>query len=339
VVSRYHPRVHALRGYELALAAVAVCSIASRAEAAELRYEAPSSCQREPEVRAQVAGLIGRSLEDVEGVAFALSVVQNDDAWHVTVRVSASESTARAEARERHIDGAACEEVTDAAAVAVAMAVREHENRTAEAPPPEPSSPATSAPPRGSSPASAAPQDVDATAEDAGPEERGWRWGVGAGLALDAGALPDPALGVQAELHAGVGVLRVGLNGTLFAQQSTRLPNDTRGGEFELVTAGLLACGEPVFGTVTALVCAGAELGSLSGTGVVLDPREGSSGWQALRAEAGAAVALGQGFSLLARAGLTRPFSRQPFVVDMTDEVHRAAALTFRGLLGVELEP
>jgi len=312
------------------LAALCSALFAARAQAAELRLHAPSGCADAAGVEEQVQRLIGRPLAEVEAIDFEVNIERAiGDRWRVVVRTLPRAGAAADGPRERRIEGASCAEVANAAAVAVAMAALERERRS---PAPAPA-PATS----GEEPARERVTPAEPAGADAA-QPRSWRAGVAVGGALDVGALPDPAPGAQLELFVGYAALRAVVLGTLFAAQQTRVPGD-RGGEFQLVLGGLLLCAEPTFGRLFALACAGAELGELTGTGIdVMDPRERGVGWRALRAEAGAGWALGQGLSLVARAGVSAPLSRRQFVLDRTERVHRPGSLTARVWLGIELE-
>ncbi len=103
------------------------------------------------------------------------------------------------------------------------------------------------------------------------------------------------------------------------------------GGDFTLALGALLVCGRRVLGTFAAALCAGAEVGQLTGTGTgISNPRSGSSGWLAPRADLGLELPLGGDFAFYGRLGATVPTVRKEFVVDDETLVHRPAAVTGR---------
>jgi hypothetical protein len=328
--------------------AFALLAPAAQALAAELRWRGPADCADRERVLARIERLVGRPLADVHGVDFEVELSRRiGEEWIVVVRAlpratSAGEPGETSAPRSREIAATSCAEAADTAAVAVAMAALEQEGRAEQAGP-DPASAGAAAAPAARTAASAevpparaagvAPPDDD----DASDADATWRFGIAAGGSLDAGALPSPALGAQLELFAGYGALRIAVLGTLFAAQRTRLADGARGGEFELMLGGLLACADPARARLRALGCLGFEVGELRGVGIASDPREGAAGWRALRADGGVLWRVGSGFALVARIGLSVALARPPFVIDGSDQVHRPSRLGARGLIGLEL--
>ena len=79
---------------------------------------------------AQVERLIGRSLRDVAAVDFEVSVQHvagRPTPWTLVVRTLVPDTAI--EPRTRELNGASCAEVTDAAAVAIAMVVQEQDSQ------------------------------------------------------------------------------------------------------------------------------------------------------------------------------------------------------------------
>jgi len=341
MLARMRCRKRACRGRPLSVLLLWLLLPVVRAHAAELGFSAPTGCLDARALQDEIEQLIGSPLAEVKAVDFAVDIERViGDQWQVRVRILPRDATSGdGRARERRIEGGSCDEVASAAAVAVAMAAleREREDRV-----PEPAPAAASAPGEPASQRSPDRRSERRTSGAAGPPAhatgtRPLRFGVAAGGALDVGALPQPAVGAQLELFAGYGALRVTALGTLFGSQDTHLPDGERGGEFQLGLGALLACAEVQFERVFALACAGFELGQITAAGIdVMDPRERRVGWRALRAEAGLGWPVGQGFSLLARAGAVVPLTRPPFVLDETERVHRPSSLSARVWVGVE---
>jgi hypothetical protein len=157
------------------------------------------------------------------------------------------------------------------------------------------------------------------------------------GLVADAGALPRWAFGPALE-----GSLRTG--GLLVMAQAGLLPSEATmganqiGGDFTLIFGAVLGCALTELKSITVAGCAGGELGRISGRGVgVSDPRLGAALWIAGRTELGVGIPIATRLTLLVRVGAALPASRPTFVVNGSVPVHRAGAVTFRSLLGIEL--
>jgi hypothetical protein len=302
--------------------------MAVNARAAELRWSGPEECAWSSQVTEQVEAQIGGTLAAVEGIDFEIAVSrENSGKWRLTL---VSVERASGERRKRELSGESCGEVANAAAVALAMAIREKtEESTMEAEPPPAATPVVR-PPRAPRSKIAASTPRSAPASSVTPT-------VTVGAVLDVGALPNPALG--AELEAGIAwrALYAGAEGAVFSPNQLDGP-DGRGGDFQLWAAGVVAClGRPAAG-LSAVVCAGYEIGALSGRGTgVTDPRSETTTWQALRAELGVVVPFGAGFSGVLRGGAVVPLQRREFVLD-SELVHRPAAVGARFLAGIRVD-
>lgn len=87
--------------------------------AAEVRWSGPPDCDRQHAVSTQVESIVGRSLASVEALDFDVTVTHDQDAWRLEL-VSDEHGTKG----RRSLAGQSCGEVTDAAAVLIAMAIR-----------------------------------------------------------------------------------------------------------------------------------------------------------------------------------------------------------------------
>ena len=103
----------ACAGAFLALARVAP------AAAAELRWSGPPDCDRQHAVSTQVESIVGRPLAAVEALDFEVTVSRADDAWRLELVTEEHGAKGR-----RSLSGQSCGEVTNAAAVLIAMAIR-----------------------------------------------------------------------------------------------------------------------------------------------------------------------------------------------------------------------
>lgn len=262
-----------------------------------------------------------------------MNVVHGGEDWQLTLVTEMAEGTSRRELR-----GRSCGEVTDAAAVAMAMAIRAAAPDAAES---ENPSPAAEAPTKPVVPEAAAGGNVKSDARDttqpSQSPKRAARLGGSIGIAavLDTAALPGPAPGVELRGAARWGWLRVELQGAAFAPSTATL-SEGRSGTFSLLSGALLACMEPAAPSVAVFGCAGFELGRLAGEGHgVSKPEVGSALWSAARLEVGAGLKVNSSLRLDARVGVATPFTRKEFVLD-GETVHEPAALSVRAALGID---
>lgn len=291
------------------------------ARAADIAWRAPTECQRADVVAAQVEKLVGQRLSSIDWISFEVEVSIADQGAHRVVLKTLAQGSAP---REREITGASCAEVTDAVSVAIALTISERERQqhegTAGSEPPEPS-------PDAEAPASAADEADDKLA-----------FAVGAGVLVDAGALPSAVPGLELGGALEWKALRIGAFIAVFVPQDEQLPNEDYGGTFDLVLAGFDVCAKPAFEGLHLLACAGFELGRIGARGnQVVNPREGDAGWYAPRTELG----VGYGFAGIVRVwlrgGIAIPLARPEFLLDDDDRVHKPSNISLRGLVALEI--
>ena len=310
--------------------------VAMSAGAAEVAFDAPSECERTENVRDQIERLIGRPLEAVLGADFTVKVVRSGaSAWSATVQVTPRGSAEEPSART--IIGQNCAEVTAAAAVSIAMTIEQDQGGgDAEQ--------STLAPNE-----SRATSSVDAPTAPAtlvrtpkAPLDSSSKSKFHVVLALhglvDAGALPSPSPGAELDVMGGRAGFYAVVFGSLLAPRTAQL-EDRKGGEFQLGSVGLLACGQRSLAGFRGRACAGFEWGRMSGEGIgITRPRTESGVYRALRAELGLGWPLGAQLSLVTRGALLAPLAPPRFVLNGTEPVHRPSAFGGRALLGLELE-
>jgi hypothetical protein len=307
-------------GWVWACSWLVFASAPGAARAAELAWRAPDECQRADVARAQVEKLVGQRLAGIDWINFEVEVAINEGGAHRVVLRTLADSSAP---REREITGASCAEVTDAVSVAIALTISERERQLSE---PEP---AVSAPePVPEAEPSAAPT----------PEPAPLGFAIHAGLIVESGALPAPVPGLDLGAALEWRSLRIAAFVALFIPQDEQLPNDDRGGTFDLVLAGFDVCAKPTLDALHLLACAGFELGRIGARGnQVLDPREGDAGWYAPRIELG----VGYGFAEIARiwlrGGVAIPLARPQFLLNDSEQVHQPSNTSLRGVLAVEI--
>ena len=326
---------------QIAVGAAVLC-FGSSLWAAEIRWSGEESCRRESEVDAQVESATGRSVSSVEIADFELQVTSlSREQWTLELTTVRRADGARS---LRAIRGASCAEVTDAAAVAIALAIGPgpaEANREAKSAS-DPHAPATPAPAEAGAPSAAS----KAQARKPAASRNSLAWFVGLGAALDSSATPSPAFGGSAR----IGVtwlpaadrqtaLRIELEGAFYAPTETsRVAGQA--GKFQLGYGAPLVCGGKLLAGLALLVCAGAELGQLSGEGVgeaVSASHPSNTFWAAARAELGMGYPREGTLRVVGRAGVALPFIRREFVLDGPEVVFRTAAISARVGLGVEL--
>jgi len=313
--------------------ALAFQLLTSRAGAAELAWSAPAECPDHTDVAREVGRLVGEPLEAADRADFAVEIVRSGAGFELTLRRTERDSGERA---SRKLRGKTCSDVTDAAAVAIAMAIQgddasaqgvEWQTEPREATPlPEPVAPSTSRMARDRGTRSA-------------PEPSPF-YALGAvGGVVDFGALPDAAPGVELDVSGGYRKVRLTALAALFAPVSAPA-SAGGGGEFRFWVVGMLSCFEQPLRGYALAACAGFELGRMRGQGEgVTTPRERSAHWEAARLEAGVSLPAAGAFAVGIRAGAVFPFYRPEFVLDGTELVHRAAPVTGRALVAIEFRP
>jgi len=323
-----------VRLVQFAVGAVAL-SFGSSLWAAEIHWSGEDSCRREREVVEQIESMTARPVSSVEIADFELRVKSlARQQWSLELTTVRRVDGARS---MRVIHGATCVEVTDAAAVAIALAIGQSPAHT-EDESEELLDHHEPAPPEANPPKS--------KPRPAPPAHGSREWFAGLGGAFDSSATPGPAFG---------GSVRLGLSWLPFEQEQTRLrlelegafyaPTQTsnvggQGGKFQLAYGAPLICGVKPLGGTTLLACAGAEFGQLSGEGVgdaVTTSHPSNTFWAAARAELGLSLPLATSLRVVGRAGVAVPLIRREFVLDGPEVVFRTAPISARVGLGVEL--
>jgi hypothetical protein len=320
----------------------AVFCFASSSLAAEIRWSGEESCRRESDVDEQVETATGRPVSSVEIADFELRVQSlSRDQWTLELTTARRADGARS---SRTIHGASCAEVTDAAAVAIALAIGSSQVEPKNAPKSASDSDesATKAPPEAKAPSEASssqPRNPPKPHDSLG-------WFVGLGAALDSSATPSPAFGGSVRVGASwrpTDVRRTGLRfeleGAFYAPTETSSVAG-QAGKFQLAYGAPLLCGAKPLGGTTLLLCVGAELGQLSGEGVgeaVTVSHSSNTFWAAARGELGVGYPREGALRVVGRAGVAVPLIRREFVLDGPEVVFRPAAISARVALGVEL--
>jgi hypothetical protein len=231
----------------------------------------------------------------------------------------------------RWMEAASCEDLVDAAVLAITLALAPESNVTAE-----------DGDAAGSSPVGAASGASAAHEGDAGralPERAAEPARGTASLAavLEFGALPDPAIGLSVSAGARWSVLSVAAYGMLF--ESQRL--EARPGvdvDFELSVAGVRGCGRALSQPLALDACAGMELGRWEAFGASLqEARRSRDLWLAPMLELEASRVLIGPLALQLSAGAALPLVRKRYIINESEALHTPDPISWRLLAGLAL--
>jgi hypothetical protein len=183
-----------------------------------LVWTAPEECPKQPAVVAEVARHAPEAAAGVPGFSARGSVTRADGTYRLELETLYGERRG-----SRHMQDASCTELTRAAAVVIALAIRPEAMDAAEpapAPKPAPAQPEPAAPPPPalvSSPPSAPPA-KDAPRSSRGLDVELW---AGAAFAGELGTLPGFAPGVTVGIEARTEWLRAVVSGEFLPAQRT----------------------------------------------------------------------------------------------------------------------
>jgi hypothetical protein len=296
--------------------------------AAELHWLGESECRREAEVREQIESMTQRPLASVQSADFELEPLPLESGAFRLQLTSVNRTTGARETRV--MQGASCAEVTDAAAVAIALAVGSEPDQSPMAAHQEPV-PATNTPPSVIVPRADAPlTDVKAPPPA--------RWLVGVGATFDSAVTPRPVPGAALLVGIRWRALRAELEAGAFVPSSTR-DAQAKGGKFQLLYVAPRASAAARLGRSILGLGLAYELGSLEAEGEGVErPYSRSTLWHAIRPEVGFAWPLAGRLWLSGRAGTAVALARHTFFLDGPDVVHRPSRLSLRAAVGLELE-
>jgi len=322
-------------GLALAVGLVGLAAGEARAQprpsAVSLTWEAPAGCPSSERILAETDRILaGSTVRTDPPIEARARVRQDGERWVLSLETRRGDAVGT-----RELAGESCTALGEAMIVILVLMI--DPALIAEAPPRlEPEPVAVVTPPR------QAPVVVSQPAPPPPPPSPGCRWGRPA-LALsalgDLGALPAPAAGGE----LGFGLRRCALGASaafraLYPRTGEAELDAGAGGDLWLA-AGALALGVARdLGPLELGARGGVEVGAMSGRGVGINhPDSGRALW--LAASAGAVLRLQLAAQLAALMGLDLvvPLRRPRFVIDDLGSVHRAAAVTGRLALGLEL--
>jgi hypothetical protein len=324
-----------------AVLTLAVCMMAGRtALGAELIWDGAPGCPEREDVVFRIERALDGSLAAAAPVHFEARVQRSRAGFSAVLDVSDS---SHVEGKQRTLSAPDCAKLADAVAVAVTLALGAREVPANDVS-------AASAAVEATLPLAPAPPPVPASADEPQPaphdESTVPALAVSVWFLGDAGSLP--ALGAGAALGVELGWSRFQLRGAgliVFEQHVDRAGQGLgadAGADLSLFAGSLSACAAAL-GSFragnTLFLCAGPELGRLSGSGTgVSERRSGGGLWLAPRVDLGGFWRLpGSNLALGALVSAAVPLARAEFLLDGSLPVHRAASVVGRLSLGVEL--
>lgn len=299
----------------LACGLLAFSAASARAEGSKafaLSWSAPGECPREAEVEGYVEhdlGAIahGRTVVRASGVVS----VQSDGRYEVELDLD----TGAARSSRRELTGVSCAEVSEAAALVVALTIR------AEAEP--------------------EPKPAPEAAREPAPEpavNRHVRPYLAAALALDVGSLPKPTVGLALASGVTFGWLRVEPALAFYAPESGDIAGTGEGAHFVLGAAQLRACAPFPSSALWLAPCVGGGIDLIHASGFGADETRTASTFDAFGT---GALLAGWDISPIISArldvGAVLPLARPSFVVDGQGQVYHRGSVALRSLLGFEL--
>lgn len=298
--------------------------------AAEIELDAGAGCVDRDELAFQVERALGRPLAEVSDARFLVRLRPAQSGFRAELAIS--RAPGEAPRGFRSLAATTCDELTQQAALAIALAL----GGDAGAEPSEvlgpPASPPPTAPVEERRPAASG-------LATSGPALAASAWIIG-----DTGTLPSMGWGLGVGAELGWPGFELRALGTLLPEREGTIDaSDARspGAEIGLLAGGVLAC-LPVALHEAALAlsaCAGGELGALSGDGTgVSTPYHQRTLWAAARFDVVARWALPHtAVAIEALVTAAAPLTRDEFILKDIGRVHRPESVLGRAALGVRL--
>jgi len=298
--------------------AIGLCVLPEICVGSTVSWVGPADCDQRDQLLFQVERALGAPLSEVETLHFEVHVERTRPDAQARLLVQTS---ADAQASERVLMAPDCSTLASTLAVAMALAV------AAADPSPAPESAGGAGGPGVASAATlerSAPsaEELDAARSPGAQAIASPVWRAAVWLTGDSGSLPAPGLGAAFGIELDWRRIQLRALATLWLEQHARLAaRPELGGDLSLATGALLGCSNLLGMTTPALsasLCAGGELGQLSGSGTgVAVRRNGQSLWAAARVESDLYWQVpSSSLRLGAQLSLGVPFVRDDFVID-----------------------
>lgn len=305
--------------------ALAVFATPTVARALDLTWTAPPGCPQRPQVLADIERM--SSADDAHGAEpthVVGEVVESAHGWVVEL----SMARGAAPARHRRVEGSTCREVSDAAAVIIALALDTAASEGGDGPATRPS-PAKSPP-------AARPEEARPRAPEAPQAARiGWRLVAFGGV--DFAALPAPSPGGGVSGGISFDRNRVELRASAWVPRATYLTSSS-GADVGLYVGAAQYCRLLVVGVVGFSACGALEAGAMRADSFGLR-RDGSgvSPWLAPELSLVVDVHAAKHFTAALEVAALVPTLRHDFTVD-ADAVYRTSVMDGRVTLSIGYE-
>lgn len=290
--------------------------------AAPLTWSAPAGCGSASAVQTRVGELLDEPALAFDDVQVEARVRETPGGWALSLLTRDALGT-----RERELEAEQCNDLVEAAAIAITLAFEA--TRAGSANPH--ASEAMAAPPAGS--------ELGAAPEPAPPPdaETPTRASAGAELIVDLNSLAAVAAGPSLFVALGWEALSLGLHATWLPGTNESV-GPAQAVEVSLLAAGLSVCYALGRGLLDTAVCAGLDAGRLTARGAgLLESRVVHDPWLSTQAGLVLSRELGAGLALQARGELVVPLLRQTYGVNETEAVYRVAGLAARFALGARI--
>lgn len=306
--------------------------LSSRAASAAslVEWDAPEACPGALEVHTRLSAVLGYEPEKLGKLSRVRgSVMRTPRGFRLVL-----EAFEQGRRSSRLFEAASCDDLVDAAALAIALALAPDRSSASLRP-------ATTAgsEPNGVTPArsEAGTRDVLPRIPSARSEAPHLRPFAAADAVLEYGALPQLATGLAIAGGVHLGVVSLGGYGVLLGAQRLRVA-PAQNVEFELLFGGVRACSVLLDRALRLEGCAHLELGRFSALGLALSPsREARDLWLAAGGSLQALWPLNGALAVELRAEPMLPFGRKQYTVNGSEAVHAPAVLSSRLYLGMKL--
>jgi hypothetical protein len=269
-----------IRG-SVSMVVVAACLTTSAAGAVDtservsLRWNAPDACPDDSELVHAVEEFLGQPLSASreQQLSVSINVLGSASSFSAKLTFTSPQGT-----QERFLEHAECDKLTQGVALLAALAIdpervkaRQAAGEAANAEPePAPAPAVAEAPPAPTAPP--APAVVCPESVQVPPPEPTSQGTLGVAVLVGVGTLPGATPGVAAEVGWRLRQFRAALVGRHWSTSSADVASTApRSIELSLATVGLRGCVLPAVGAWSWLACAGADLGSMAGSGQGVD--------------------------------------------------------------------
>ena len=316
-----------------------------RAAAAELHWQAPHGCPDIAALEQKLDSLLGRPFRSVDCLDADGTIVELE-AGGYRLQLDTRPKLVGVEPSHREIDASGCQQLLDAAAVAISLAVTGAEPMRAEERVTNSASDAKQRPglpagfdaerPMTPPAASSEPSATDARGDGHGTDVGRSAFSIAASALIDSATLGGPTFGVEAELAWQLGWLRLGAAAGLLSPRTEHVRTGASGVESRLDFAGPLLCARSRVARVQLHTCGELELGVVHVRGLgQFAPHTASTAWRALLARLSATWPADNLVALSAALGLSVPLTRPEVFVVADQTVFRVPAACLRVQLGV----